>query len=104
MSVFLTDGEGHVTPQTQQTQTVKEYFLLPVHFSSGDALAVRDVTEGDKPETETPGNESNYAQLETYENPDDIRPYSMLQDGGKLPNIQSDQETALCQNTTVSKN
>ncbi|KAK7486578.1 hypothetical protein BaRGS_00022244 [Batillaria attramentaria] len=84
----------------------KEYFLSPVHFSSGNA-PIEDVTEGDKPETETPGNESNYAQLEKYENPDDIRPYSVLQDGGKLPkylNIQSDQETALYQNTTVSKN
>ncbi|KAK7486580.1 hypothetical protein BaRGS_00022246 [Batillaria attramentaria] len=62
------------------------------HVSS-EITPVRDVTEGDKPETETPGNESNYAQLERYENPDDIRPYSMLQDGGKLPkyiNIQSD--------------
>ncbi|KAK7486581.1 hypothetical protein BaRGS_00022247 [Batillaria attramentaria] len=90
LSVFLTPGQCD--------------FQQIVHFSSGDALAVRDVTEGDKPETETPGNESNYAQLETYENPDDIRPYSVLQDGGKLPNIQSDQETALCQNTTVSNN
>nr|KAG5699348.1 hypothetical protein BaRGS_004285 [Batillaria attramentaria] len=71
---------------------------------SGDA-SIRDVTEGDKPETETPGNESNYAQLEKYEDPDDIRPYSMLQDGGKHPNylnIQSDQERVLYQNTTLS--
>nr|KAG5695715.1 hypothetical protein BaRGS_004460 [Batillaria attramentaria] len=61
--------------------------------------ALRD-TEGDKTETTDP--DGNYSRLENYENPDDIRPYSMLQtDRGHNTNIniQGDKEAVLYHNT-----
>ncbi|KAK7493617.1 hypothetical protein BaRGS_00015129 [Batillaria attramentaria] len=60
--------------------------------------ALRD-TEGDKTETTDP--DGNYSRLENYENPDDIRPYSMLQtDRGHNTNIniQGDKEAVLYHN------
>nr|KAG5704331.1 hypothetical protein BaRGS_012640 [Batillaria attramentaria] len=56
-----------------------------------------------KPETSDP--ESNYAPLENYENPDDIRPYSMLQTNRGRPtniNIQGDEEAVLYHNTDTT--
>nr|KAG5686707.1 hypothetical protein BaRGS_003034 [Batillaria attramentaria] len=58
------------------------------------------VTQENKPETSDP--ESNYAPLENYENPDDIRPYSMLQTNRGRPiniNIQGDEDAVLYHNT-----
>nr|KAG5704328.1 hypothetical protein BaRGS_012637 [Batillaria attramentaria] len=61
-------------------------------------------TEGNKPETSDP--ESNYSHLENYETPEDIRPYSVLQQGGSHPtnvNTQGDNEAVVCHDTTDDK-
>nr|KAG5686708.1 hypothetical protein BaRGS_003035 [Batillaria attramentaria] len=61
-------------------------------------------TEGNKPETSDP--ESNYSHLENYETPEDIRPYSVLQQGGRHPtnvNTQGDNEAVVCHDTTDDK-
>ncbi|KAK7461571.1 hypothetical protein BaRGS_00038656 [Batillaria attramentaria] len=73
-----------------------------VQFSPDNAVQSVD-TDGNKPETSDP--DSNYARLENYENPDDIRPYSMLQtDHGHSANIsiQGDKEAVLFHNTRTT--
>ncbi|KAK7461575.1 hypothetical protein BaRGS_00038660, partial [Batillaria attramentaria] len=70
-----------------------------VQFSTDNAMVSVDAQEN-KPETSDP--ESNYAPLENYENPDDIRPYSMLQTNHGRPtniNIQGDEDAVLYHNT-----
>ncbi|KAK7461577.1 hypothetical protein BaRGS_00038662, partial [Batillaria attramentaria] len=73
--------------------------LCDVQFSTDNAM-LSVVTQENKPETSDP--ESNYAPLENYENPDDIRPYSMLQTNRGRPtniNIQGDEDAVLYHNT-----
>ncbi|KAK7493648.1 hypothetical protein BaRGS_00015160 [Batillaria attramentaria] len=73
-----------------------------VQFPTDNAMLSVDAPEN-KPETSDP--ESNYAPLENYENPDDIRPYSMLQTNRGRPtniNIQGDEEAVLYHNTDTT--